>query len=243
MVSKNLSSGKKSKSRNKVHDYQLIEKKMYEQSWSEMKGQFSKKKFSYRSQEPSINARHFLKFLNKSKVTGTLLDVGCGNGRHTVFFAKNGFKASGIDFAKQAISLARKNAKLNNIKIDLRVGSVFDLPYKTDQFDVILDSGCLHHLRKSEWNAYKKNILKVLKKGGHYALHCFSKKTPPHPPFSPRTKNRSWTLRRMHYNHFFTKKEVMDFFGKDFRLLEHYQTNKDSEDRTVIFEEFYMRKK
>ena len=42
-----------------------------------------------------------------------LLDIGCGNGRDTIFFKKNFLKAVGIDNSKTAIN----NNKLKNKKI------------------------------------------------------------------------------------------------------------------------------
>ncbi|MEK9148876.1 MAG: class I SAM-dependent methyltransferase, partial [Candidatus Desantisbacteria bacterium] len=37
-----------------------------------------------------------------------VLDSGCGNGRHTLFFAKNGFTAHGVDISNKSLGMARK---------------------------------------------------------------------------------------------------------------------------------------
>lgn len=221
-------------------DYEEIEKKQYEASWSKMKGKIPTEHSSYRKAVPSPAAVDFSKFLQRRKIKGTFLDVGCGNGRHAVLFAKNGYDVHGIDIAESAIKLAKKNLRQNKVKANFKVGSVFSLPFKKDSFDVVMDSGCLHHLRKSQWKKYKKNILKVLKPGGYYFLYVFSINTPYSPPFSPRGK-RNWTLRKMHYCHFFTKKEVKDFFREEFVIVKDYEVRKKNSRRK--FKVFYMKKR
>lgn|SRR3989344_629025 len=222
-------------------NYEQIEKKRYEQSWAALKGKFVKDPFSYRSREVSVTAIDFLKFLKTKKIKGKFLDIGCGNARHAILFAKNDFESYGIDIATSAIKLAKKNAKENKVTLNLRVGSVFSLPYPENHFDVVMDSGCLHHLRKTEWGKYKKNILRVLRSGGYYYLYCFSKNTPVDPPFS--AKKRNWTLRGKHYNHFFTKKEVVDYFARNFKFLKNYEIKKTAEGRVLKLKVFYMQKK
>jgi cyclopropane fatty-acyl-phospholipid synthase-like methyltransferase len=39
-----------------------------------------------------------------------ILDIGCGNGRHALEFAKRGYKVIGIDIAKQFLNEAKKAA-------------------------------------------------------------------------------------------------------------------------------------
>jgi len=184
-------------------DYEQIEKETYERIWGSLKGNFSKNGASYFYIDPSLTVVDFLAFLERRGVSGSVLDIGCGNARHAVAFARNGYKAYGVDISTEALKLARKHIKLRNIPVDLKNGSVFNLPYPDNNFDIILDSGCLHHLRKSQWRLYLNNILRVLNNSGYYYLHCFSINTPYIPGLRrPKRKRRNWVVsREMHYCH------------------------------------------
>src|SRR5687767_12996419 len=60
------------------------------------------------------------KFESKRKVD-KVLDLGCGNGRHAIYFAEQGFKASGIDVSPQAIEWASEWSKRKGLDVDFRV--------------------------------------------------------------------------------------------------------------------------
>jgi 2-polyprenyl-3-methyl-5-hydroxy-6-metoxy-1,4-benzoquinol methylase len=221
-------------------NYEKIENNRYEKRWKSLKRKFSKDRH-YTSNIPNPEAISFMEFLKKKMISGSFLDLGCGNGRHAVLFAKNKFSVHGIDFSKSAISLARQNAKQNNVNVKFKVGSVFDLPYKEKLFDVVFDTGCLHHLRKSQWSQYKQNVLKVIKPGGYYYLKCFSNNYAYIPGISPRTKKRNWTLMNLHYNHFFTNKEVMDLFKDDFKIIKKIEVIRKYNPKKR-FKVFYMKR-
>ena len=44
-----------------------------------------------------------------------IIDVGCGRGRHCIYFNKLGFEVTGIDLSKKSIDFAKKN-ETNNLK-------------------------------------------------------------------------------------------------------------------------------
>lgn len=192
-----------------------MESARYENMWRSMKGEFHVLKDNYKSKYPEPALLEFIKFLKQNKVNGKVLDLGCGNGRNCVAFAKQGFDVCGIDVSESAIDLAKKNAKESNVFVNLKRGSVFNLPYKEKQFEVIIDFGLLHHLRKSQWQKYRKNILRVLKQNGYYCLNCFSSAT----KTKLKPKNRNWRIIGKHYDHFFTISELRSFFSRDFKIL------------------------
>ncbi|MBC8495685.1 methyltransferase domain-containing protein [archaeon] len=206
-------------------NYEKIETDRYEKRWKSMNNKFSNDDH-YTSKNPSPVVKEYIKYLKDHKINGNVLDIGCGNGRNSVLFAKNGFTVHGIDVSESAIKIAKKNAKDNDVKISNQVGSVFRLPYNSNFFDALLDSGCIHHLRKSEWKKYLSSILRVLKTDGHFLLYCFSNNYGYIPGISPKSKNRNWTLRNGHYNHFFTDKEIKDTFRKKFDIIYHYELKK-----------------
>ena len=45
-----------------------------------------------------------------------ILDLGCGSGRHTIYFAKRGFDVYGIDVARAGINITRSWLKKKILK-------------------------------------------------------------------------------------------------------------------------------
>lgn len=89
-----------------------------------------------------------------------LLDIGCGTGTHITHYTKMGAKCFGIDVSESMIKIAKKT----HPDIPFTVGTMTQLPYPDNTFDIITASLSIH---------YEKNITKVLqeisrvlKKGG-----------------------------------------------------------------------------
>ena len=166
--------------------------------------------------EPSAYAVDFLKILRGVVPGGKLLDIGCGEGRHSFAAARLGFRVTAIDYEPLALTRARRFATIRQIKgILFRKANVFHLPFPDTRFDVILDYGCLHHQKKSDWPAYRAGNLRVLKPQGFYALSVFS------PSFYLfRGSRRPWHIAYGAYRRYFTRKEIIELFGPDFEMLE-----------------------
>jgi 2-polyprenyl-3-methyl-5-hydroxy-6-metoxy-1,4-benzoquinol methylase len=124
--------------------------------------------------DTGISPPELLNFI-ASHSPGTALDMGCGTGTNVITLAKAGWKSMGVDFAPQAIHLAKKKAKHNGVSINLRVGDVTRLDYITDSFDLILDIGCFHSLPPPSHKKYIRNIDRLLSSNGTYLLYAFIK--------------------------------------------------------------------
>ena len=76
----------------------------------------------------------------------TVLDIGCGDGVYTIeLFDRVPVKRMlGVDYAAQAIEVARANS--GNRAIEYEVQSAYSLPYADKSFDAALVRGVLHHL-------------------------------------------------------------------------------------------------
>lgn len=58
---------------------------------------------------------------------GSLLDLGCGAGRHAIEFASRGYKVVGIDISPWLLNVARRRADNAGVQITFLQGSVADL--------------------------------------------------------------------------------------------------------------------
>jgi len=170
-------------------------------------------------EEPDPYAVRFLERLAREVPHATLLDVGCGEGRHSIAAARMGFWAIGVDYEPLALDRARRFAREEGIEnVRYRRGNVFDLPFRAGVFDIVLDYGCLHHQRKADWPAYRASILRVLKPGGFYVLSVFS------PRFCFfRGSKRQWHIAYGAYRRCFTARDIESLFAQDFELLERIE--------------------
>jgi ubiquinone/menaquinone biosynthesis C-methylase UbiE len=99
-----------------------------------------------------------------------VLDAGCGTGLTTLRIAEQypGCNVYGIDLSPKMIEVAQKDAAKRGLAIELRTGSITDLPYHDGTFDVVLTSIMFHHLDTAEKRQALAGIARVLKTGGLY---------------------------------------------------------------------------
>jgi SAM-dependent methyltransferase len=110
---------------------------------------------------------------------GRALDLGCGEGVHAVYLAREGFSVVAVDFVAAALAATTTLAAQAGVDVEVLEGDVIDYEAPS-AFDLVLDSGCLHHLPGGEVGAYRSRLDDWLAPGGDYVLVHFA-----HPPHSP----------------------------------------------------------
>ncbi len=97
-----------------------------------------------------------------------LLDLGCGNGRHSIFFAGHSTQVVGIDFSLNLLKIAKEKSKSHNVdNVSFILADVNALPFKKNIFTNIIYLSTLHHIPTIEKR--QKNlaqIKQILKKRG-----------------------------------------------------------------------------
>ena len=69
--------------------------------------------------------------------TRTILDIGCGTGRHAIEFARRGYTVTGIDLSPSQIQRAREKADEAGVQVDFAVADARHLQYD-EAFDVAI---------------------------------------------------------------------------------------------------------
>lgn len=74
----------------------------------------------------------------------SILDAGCGEGfsMNKLVEAGVGKKLEGIEYSKTAIKLGKKSFP----RLDIKEGSIYDMPYKDKSFDLVVCTEVLEHL-------------------------------------------------------------------------------------------------
>lgn len=92
------------------------------------------------------------------------LEVGCGRGSMSAYFADNGFDCTLLDTSKSVIQTAKEIFGANGLKGNFNVGNVMNLPYAEGTFDVVLSIGLLEHFEDIETPLIEQ--IRVLSDGG-----------------------------------------------------------------------------
>jgi len=90
----------------------------------------------------------------------TILDAGCGEGftMNKLTQLKLGKKIEGVEYSKESIEYGKKLFP----NLIIKQGSVYDLPYKDDSFDLVICTEVLEHLEEPA--KALREMLRVTKK-------------------------------------------------------------------------------
>ncbi|MFH1382289.1 MAG: class I SAM-dependent methyltransferase [Chloroflexota bacterium] len=95
-----------------------------------------------------------------------VLDVGCGDGRHSRLIEKNGGKAIGIDLSRGML----EEAKHFYPHGDFREMDMRQLHFTDNFFDGIWASGSIYHVTKSDIKKVIKEFNRVIRRDGVVAV-------------------------------------------------------------------------
>ncbi|MEX0790292.1 MAG: class I SAM-dependent methyltransferase [Actinomycetota bacterium] len=96
--------------------------------------------------------------------SGSVLDVGCGAGEHTIHLTRLGYRVLGIDASVPAIDHARANAQHHGVGARFEVADALNLG--GEQFDTILDSALFHIFDPADRAPYVASLGAACKPGG-----------------------------------------------------------------------------
>jgi len=110
----------------------------------------------------AIENRHALNTMGDIKGK-RILDLGCGLGESSVYFALKGAVVTAVDISPEMIRVVNQLAEKWDVEVDARTMIAEDMDLPSGQYDFVFGNGILHHLdRKKAYN----EIFRVLKPGG-----------------------------------------------------------------------------
>lgn len=106
------------------------------------------------------------------------LDLGCGLGRHTLLFAKAGFRTEALDLSQEAVKQVTEKAQSHGLDVKAQVADINCLPYVAEAFDCLLAYHVISHTDTTGIRTIIGEMERVLKPGGECFFTLCSKNSP-----------------------------------------------------------------
>lgn len=107
----------------------------------------------------------------------SILDLGCGLGRHSLLFASQGFRVTAADISDDALSFLKKQCRETGAEIACRKADMRSLPFADDAFDCVFAMHSAGHADTAGMRSIIGEIRRVLKPEGSVFLTLCSKDT------------------------------------------------------------------
>jgi cyclopropane fatty-acyl-phospholipid synthase-like methyltransferase len=123
----------------------------------------------------------FVRLADEGRLTGRLLDAGCGTGENALLAASRGADVTGIDIAPTAIARARAKASERGLTARFEVADALDLGRRGGlglTADTVIDSGVFHVFGDEDRARYVASLAALLRPAGACYLMCFSDRQP-----------------------------------------------------------------
>lgn len=114
---------------------------------------------------------------SESKAGSSLLDIGCGNGRDSIFFATLGFQVTCADYSEKALDVCKVAADRQGLKINTAVLSVSSFAEtsqfakgNSEKFDIVYARFFLHAIDENSERNLLRMAFTVLSPNGKLVL-------------------------------------------------------------------------
>ena len=194
----------------------MVESKPW--NWKILEGEADRKIWK----TPSMESYYLInRWKSQNKVK--FLDIGCGMGRHTIQFAKEGFDVSAIDLSFEAIEETREWAEKENLKVHLELCDMMNISYVDESFDCILCRNVISHTDTEGMKKIIGKIYNLLKEDGECFLTLGSKnastfKNPNNPRVDENTAIRMDDGPEKGVPHFYADMEIIPKLFEDFTI-------------------------
>jgi ubiquinone/menaquinone biosynthesis C-methylase UbiE len=179
--------------------------------------------------KPSSVCIQFIEFLQKQGLnSGKLLDLGCGKGRNSFYFARRGYEVTGIDFVPKIVHEANKYSLSKGINSNFICQSLCEkLPFPNNYFDLSIDIYSYRFLTSHyERTQYRKELGRVLKKKSFHFLSLAAKDDG---FYAPLLKQSQTNIVTDHFTQIrsimLSKKDVEQEFSKQFSITTFFNKN------------------
>jgi SAM-dependent methyltransferase len=121
------------------------------------------------------NERHLPGCIADLNVAGKqVLEIGLGQGSDSERLIREGARWSGVDLTAESIDRVQARLTLRDLPFEqLKHGSVLDLPFDDNSFDMVFSHGVLHHV--PDIRQAQSEIYRVLRPGGELVVMMYAR--------------------------------------------------------------------
>ena len=192
---------------------------------------------------PSIESYYLL---NRWKSQGKqdFLDLGCGLGRHSILFGKNGFTVKCFDISPEALGRTKAWAEEEGLSFTSHQGDMLVLPYENESIDCIMCRNVISHSDTQGVKQAIAEVYRVLRDDGECYLTLGSKDTwgfkqEDWPFVDENTKMRMEEGPEYNVPHFYADYALVKELFQDFILLDVTQIEDFEERVDGVYESFH----
>lgn len=107
----------------------------------------------------------------------SVLDLGCGLGRHSIFFSKHGFRVNATDLSPEGVRHLNEWRDREGLQISTDVCDMLHLPYADGAFDCVFAYHVISHTDTPGFLSILGQIDRVLRPGGEFFVTLCSKES------------------------------------------------------------------
>ncbi|VAX24917.1 hypothetical protein MNBD_IGNAVI01-2180 [hydrothermal vent metagenome] len=180
----------------------------YKKMWDE---RYSQKDLVYGKEAN----KYFKEKLDKLK-PGKLFMPGDGEGRNSIYAAKNNWKVTSVDYSSVAVEKAKHYAEHENVQADFINADLTNYDYPKNYYDAV--GIIFFHLQSPEKEIVHANIADSIKTGGAVILEVFSNDQLKYDSGGPRNKNALYSIEEI--AEYYKKFDHIELIEKEIQLKE-----------------------
>jgi tellurite methyltransferase len=123
--------------------------------------------------EPSTFAQELAALLPRR---ARVLDLGCGEGRDSVFFARLGFEVTGVEVSRAGLRKAERLARQRGVEVQWIRADMARLRL-AGPFDLVYSCGAIHYVPREERPYLIDQLKGVTRPGGYHGFIVFTDET------------------------------------------------------------------
>jgi len=115
------------------------------------------------------------------RITGSVLDIGCGTGENALYLAGRGHPVFGLDGSATAIEQARRKAAARGLPVQFHLWDALELGRLRKSFETVIDVGLFHVFADQDRRRYAESLAEVTSPGSDLFILGWSTEEPPGP--------------------------------------------------------------
>lgn len=114
-----------------------------------------------------------VEFEHAGRITGQVLDIGCGPGDNAIYLASLGYQVVGLDSSPTAIDEARARAAARDVAVIFSIADATRLDGYDARFDTVISSALFHCLAPEQRRDHIAALHRVMRPGARLIQFCF----------------------------------------------------------------------